>query len=415
MAGLNVDTWVERFEAAAEEDGYFLMEEFCSRFPIRKGGTVGQCVSVETVMAGTVRFVRWLCVDGDRLLRMQTYDPEEAKKAKYAVLVHTGGLGWSRILCETLDFTDLADLHALQGLKSLRIGKIDGSPLRVEDPYEIVNCIEDDLHFDFGPSEVKIAYRCFTDRIVAKVWDEHDGREFGPIKEGVIAWYLNDEGCRGGKVLKVGNEEVVLSLGPPPGVLTVRGVVVRRNGFTKWLRSGTPKPVELDPEYKSAKPATIPRVLAKRIVPISEVTFTFEGLDVVRNGPRPDGPDVAEDVRGVGKVKSSHRMRLESPILKRAIAKPTPKRILSALSQLDHTADDPYIILVDKAKDNAFMQAIKKSKTLFFVEYRDPSSGRQFSTHKVPLRVAEKLFLSYLSNDGSFKIAVKWQDMPRTP
>ena len=104
-------------------------------------------------------------------------------------------------------------------------------------------------------------------------------------------------------------------------------------------------------------------------------------------------------------------MRLKAPD-SRSINNPTEKQLVEAIRALDAGNDNPYLILVDTAHDNVFMQMIKKADGRFFVEYRDPS-GRQYSSPRVPEKVARAAFLSYALGDAAFRDLVQWHDITK--
>jgi hypothetical protein len=103
-------------------------------------------------------------------------------------------------------------------------------------------------------------------------------------------------------------------------------------------------------------------------------------------------------------------MRLKFPHDK-GIKNPTADQLMAAIDSLDHEHDDPFFILVDESRPNAFMQTKKTSARLFLVEYSECVPQQQFAAPKLAKAVVKQLFRSYLSRDESFKSMTEWTDI----
>jgi hypothetical protein len=103
-------------------------------------------------------------------------------------------------------------------------------------------------------------------------------------------------------------------------------------------------------------------------------------------------------------------MRLMAPD-SQDIEEPSPEQVVAAIERLDHTDDNPFFILQDDSRRNAFMQTIKQSARLFFVEYAEGQPQRQFSTPKVPKGKVKELLLAYLRRDDAFKSLTEWREI----
>jgi hypothetical protein len=96
------------------------------------------------------------------------------------------------------------------------------------------------------------------------------------------------------------------------------------------------------------------------------------------------------------------------------IDSPSPEQVLTAIDQLDHAGEDPFLILEDRSRPNAFMQAYKETARLFLIEYAEGRPQRQFKMVKVPKGTVRELFLAYLDGDQSFKSNAKWEDITKS-
>lgn len=103
-------------------------------------------------------------------------------------------------------------------------------------------------------------------------------------------------------------------------------------------------------------------------------------------------------------------MRLTAPDAE-DIVRPSPDQVVAAIEALDHQRQNPYFILNDASRPNAFMQTLKASPRLFVVEYAEGKPQRQYAARKIPKRQVKDLFLSYLKRDASFKSSAEWEEI----
>lgn len=101
------------------------------------------------------------------------------------------------------------------------------------------------------------------------------------------------------------------------------------------------------------------------------------------------------------------RMRLKFPASAH-VDDPTRIRVSSAIKNLNHENENPFLILEDAFRPNAFIRTNKMTSESFLVEYAEGDPQRQFRCIDVSEDQVQKLFLAYLGHDETFKTMVEW-------
>lgn len=98
------------------------------------------------------------------LLRMQTYDPSESPKARYAFTFDLFGKAFARVLVGTnFRDLDLADMNEARwneyrtaGYRSFDISHLDWSTLLQDERWQLETAVTDDLRYDYCDDELDI-------------------------------------------------------------------------------------------------------------------------------------------------------------------------------------------------------------------------------------------------------------------
>jgi hypothetical protein len=101
----------------------------------------------------------------------------------------------------------------------------------------------------------------------------------------------------------------------------------------------------------------------------------------------------------------------------RFVENPSVAEVLIAIDKLDHQNwDDAFLILEDRAWENAFVQACQEPTGLYWVEYRDGATQLQYrSTRQVSVEAVKLIFLSYMRlGDELMRHGVKWDEVTST-
>jgi hypothetical protein len=100
----------------------------------------------------------------------------------------------------------------------------------------------------------------------------------------------------------------------------------------------------------------------------------------------------------------------------RTTTNPNVAQIVVAVDSLLENSQDwnrSFLILLDRAWENAFVQVCKEDNHLFWAEYRDGATQLHYRiTHQIPLETVKLLLLSYLYHgDSLMRCAVSWDDV----
>lgn len=96
------------------------------------------------------------------------------------------------------------------------------------------------------------------------------------------------------------------------------------------------------------------------------------------------------------------------------ISNPTPEQIIASIDNLvceDENWDKAFLILVDNNFENAFAQVRRARDKIYFAEYRDGYSGRQFVSPQISKETVRLLFLAYLKRDNSIIHVLDWEEI----
>lgn len=91
--------------------------------------------------------------------------------------------------------------------------------------------------------------------------------------------------------------------------------------------------------------------------------------------------------------------------------RPSRQRIAEAIDALDHADEDPFLILVDNARDNGFMQVLKYSPRKYRIEYRESDDRPQWGAETMSVRKVKQAFFSFLEDDEGYKSSFPWRDI----
>lgn len=158
-----LDDWERDFRAAAQADGCAIFRDHLRRLDLPD--------NPEFLLEGTIHMVRRLSPYASmdnrdeafgQFLRMQTYNPLEAKDARYAFTFDLCRKAFARVLVETKSQTlDLADLYGcpwreyeVVGFRRLWISHPDWSNLTTEVVRQLEKEVTDDLRFDYSEAEL---------------------------------------------------------------------------------------------------------------------------------------------------------------------------------------------------------------------------------------------------------------------
>lgn len=162
--------WFKRFKAAAKADKYRLLHryacELCDESPDQTDdmgkGVFGETVNlVERECAFDAFGPDHEDPEIDEFLRMQTYDPKNSRNARYIIGIERNAspLVPARILANTVDFTDLANLHIAIRISRIFVSRRDGRRMPVSEVRRICEDVRSDVSSDFGDM---LKLRCYT-------------------------------------------------------------------------------------------------------------------------------------------------------------------------------------------------------------------------------------------------------------
>ncbi len=194
MRRITFQQWSKEFEAQGEADAWRKFRRFDSLFCVRSKRALD-------LLEGTRNIVKWLFLEGHfgaetptwpevhSFLRMQTYDPSQARGASFVIGIHSDGFGKSRVVSSDVCFTDLADFHSDYRLRSMLFLPARGQGLTATDHEYVITRVDEDIHFDFG-TDVKIIYDCDRRRVHVTVCDVTRGDTLPPVRAGSLidAW-----------------------------------------------------------------------------------------------------------------------------------------------------------------------------------------------------------------------------------
>jgi hypothetical protein len=166
-----LDRWERKFRAAAKADHYSILRRHLSRLGVRCKPTL--------ILDATVVMVRALAPEDEDsdFLKLQTYNPIAAKKARHVLTFHLvgngqGAGGYGRVAVEGgLQIIDLADMndgfnvydssmrhHGVVGFDQFWISRPDWSDLTDGEREQFRNEVEEDLYHDYGEGGIQIDF-----------------------------------------------------------------------------------------------------------------------------------------------------------------------------------------------------------------------------------------------------------------
>jgi hypothetical protein len=182
-AALGLEEWQRTFRAAAAADDYAIFRDHLRR--------LGLPDKPMALLDGTIHFVvMWAAFFSTNqaesfadLLRMQTYDPDQATDAVYAFTFDLFGKAYARVLVDKkpgrLDLADLneAPWHEYRavGYRSFCISHVDWSLLTVEEQCKLEDEVTDDLRFDYSEDELDILVNNSDETYLAVYVQDHSG------------------------------------------------------------------------------------------------------------------------------------------------------------------------------------------------------------------------------------------------
>ena len=169
--GCDFDAWARTFRAAAEADDFAIFRDHLRRLGLPDEPLL--------LLEGTIHFVvMWASFASldqpggfDRLLAMQTYDPEQATDSCYCFTFDLCGRAYARVLVDTgFKNLDLADMNSalwneyqVAGYTGFWISHPDWSPLDDDERTQLEDEVTDDLYFDYGEDELSVWFEDWCD------------------------------------------------------------------------------------------------------------------------------------------------------------------------------------------------------------------------------------------------------------
>jgi hypothetical protein len=109
--------------------------------------------------------------------------------------------------------------------------------------------------------------------------------------------------------------------------------------------------------------------------------------------------------------------RMEIQTANERISNPTVADIIVRINKLDHKDQNSFLILLDLAWENAYVQTCKTSTLSFLVEYRDGATQLHYRIKKeVSVETVKLMLLTYLKIGAELmRLAMDWEDVTANP